>query len=342
MSTNSNRGFTLVELLVVITIIAILMALLLPAINSSREAARTAMCQNNLHQLGIAYNNYRSSRDGRVSSLMAASYSDALLPYIEDKQSALQCPNDDTEIEQVGVLQDFWFQDKQSTSYISGAGAIDTADGEDHRMRLRIGPRIAKIHETDYYLPPLWIAKGHDRAARLNGYDTQHTDFPRPPNGYYLVVEDHTDFDFTDCILRVVPQASGKLEIRFTEKHAGHSFELLDPDGNVLFDPFVPGNHFEVDGAVNTSYGMNMGVSQFTKDAERILLIEYEKAAVDVIGSTAPDYAEWPDLIAPRHMGLCNVLFAGGHVKKRRPEEVDPAVPEQYNSLWVPSRDQAN
>jgi len=60
----SKRGFTLVELLVVIAIIGVLVALLLPAVQAAREAARRAQCMNQLRQLALGVLNYESSRGG--------------------------------------------------------------------------------------------------------------------------------------------------------------------------------------------------------------------------------------------------------------------------------------
>jgi len=112
--TTSSRAFTLVELLVVIAIIGILVALLLPAIQAARDAARRMQCSNHLRQLGLALQNYHDTLGRFPPGFMAVNKSGTvsggwawgvfLMPFIE--QSPLQAELSPTKYTLAEVITD--------------------------------------------------------------------------------------------------------------------------------------------------------------------------------------------------------------------------------------------
>jgi prepilin-type N-terminal cleavage/methylation domain-containing protein/prepilin-type processing-associated H-X9-DG protein len=101
-----KRGFTLVELLVVIAMVGLLVALLLPAVQASRERARTANCASNLRQVGLAMAQFCDTHSGRwpetthtvepdpVTGRYTQAWIYTIAPFMEDVDAIRICPSD--------------------------------------------------------------------------------------------------------------------------------------------------------------------------------------------------------------------------------------------------------
>lgn len=120
-----RRAFTLVELLVVIAIIGVLVALLLPAVQAAREAARRTQCSNQLKQLGLAIHNYHDINKtlpfGARTPISAPNWRIAILPYLE--QMPLYETIDVSSSATVGGFSSKR-EDNGSYGYGSGANAV--------------------------------------------------------------------------------------------------------------------------------------------------------------------------------------------------------------------------
>jgi prepilin-type N-terminal cleavage/methylation domain-containing protein/prepilin-type processing-associated H-X9-DG protein len=317
MRTSKFRGFTLVELLVVITIIGILMSLLLPAVQNARSAGRKTQCANNLHNLGIAYQGFLAKNGGKNNALKVNGWVGSLQDYTAGVNEVFICVEDEKQ----------------------GATAVNAND-----LRIVLNPSPSNTNpQTIRFDDPTWVRPSPWVQAQ----------FPNAAAGSLMIeFEDfNADNDFNDIRVLVEPQPDGQIKVTAVFKESGNSFGLLGPDGALLANPFHPNtatSSVSLPGGIS-SYGMNNATARFGQgDSHKLLLVEYD-TPVAVLVSPPPSSPppppltlhSWAQHARPRHTGVMNVLYNDAHVGTSSAIAIDPGVgtPLNYNELWKAFRD---
>jgi prepilin-type N-terminal cleavage/methylation domain-containing protein len=252
VNKRERKAFTLVELLVVIAIIGILVALLLPAIQAAREAARRAQCSNNLKQIGIALQDYHSAH--KTFPIGAAlqegtTWSGFLLPFMEEQ-----------------ALADLLATDVNTTHYYYHTDPNYTTIVDPHKNVIALETVIPTMRCPSIYLPEHMADKGHKSGHFVRG---------RSPATYIACASGLADNQSNSQIF-----PNGKVPGDF---HAW--MEQLD---GVMYGVYV--NEPPLSGAATKTYGRNtVSISKITDGTSKTVAVGEAVFDVGRVGKTGSD-----------------------------------------------------
>jgi len=240
-----GRGFTLVELLVVIAIIGILIALLLPAVQAAREAARRTQCVNNYKQVGIALHNHHDSlgklpigqaaagcATGTLSTSEARwGWSGLIMPYMEnttlhDLIDLDRNPHTQVEVIRTNISEYLCPSDPQGTELVAFTALID---GVTDAARSNMD---AIVDSTDYHCPAGQGPATHVRSPMSDP----------PPDGAFAAFGAYNFRRFSDGLSKTIFIA--EVTGAGPETNSGHNWSILntnDTAGGVNGPNTVPG-----------------------------------------------------------------------------------------------------
>jgi len=365
-----RRGFTLVELLVVIAIIALLISLLLSAVQAAREAGRSAVCQNNLHQIGVAYFKIRSIRGDSAALGLASQWTSELLPHLENKSAMYVCPSDldntggggSANLEGPVAFRGPLVKDMRFDK--SGASNADIASNDTTYLFLERGsftlPTDVKVdcYQAKYYSstgPSKTIPAGtlvdvfywHMDGVNSSNITLKNMKMTFNAEIIGFICEDHT-LNQTDPIL-------GNPDVTYPTGQGSRGYEWGAEQVELTSDrkTFIvhtahttfPGENTRIltaPGGAPSSYGMNnQATSAQRTHPVQVLITDYGKSVIDVDEVGSSDFY-WSDAenrfmnpyIEGRHFGRINVLYGDGSVRSRNVEGFFD--PEQDH--WLPAR----
>ena len=321
MINRDRKGFTLVELMVVIAMVALLVAMLMPSLSSVFTMVRMTQCAGNLRNIRVAVSTL-AARDkiSHTGALMVDGWRGQLSAYDANSQEVMICPEGSTSSTN-------WQRDD-----VLGRYALRTLSGNTflYNMPLVAGPACRKENVTS-------DGKKYDLS-----FEDQRTSTGAATG----------DFSYNNPTLTI--EIIG-YDAKVTVKGGGGGYHwyLVDTDGNLagLNDILktagaMPGDWALLKGAVplggKFSYGLNTVVNSISPTDSRIMALDYQNDLASIAG-TDEVHDNWMNWVGPdgvytfaRHRGRCNVAMVDGSVVPMYPKDIDPKVPNLLKEYWKP------